>query len=103
DYMHGVPLRDAASNSTSASLYAYLGPCITPFIVPPTPPTPSDITGWGQYCITYTNVQTIEYQGYVTTNFGYCPIIAGGGLCALLYEELTNQYTYLGPGKNIIT
>ncbi len=52
DYLHGISLQNGATNATGAKLYAYLGPCVTPFVCPP---------------ILY-GLANSDYVPYITTN-----------------------------------
>lgn len=106
DFMGGVSLMDAAGTTNGSRLYAYLGPCLTPFIVPPTPPQMGGgvlITGggWSESCTTYTNVNRVSYPGYLVTNFYPCPIVAGVS-CDSYMMNVTNQPGRIESGTNII-
>jgi len=108
NYLTGVSMRDANSNLISAKLYAYLGPCLTPFILPPPAPasmlaTSSD-PNWAQACTTYTNVNVTTYPGYLVTNTITChPTTASGPECGYVGQQITSTPSYLVPGSNIVT
>jgi RHS repeat-associated protein len=86
DYMNGVSLLNASSNSTDGKLYAYLGPCNNSFIVPPTFYSPVvHATTWSES----------NEQGTVVTNFESLSMDSAGYLA-----DSSNTY-FLSGGVNL--